>query len=389
MSTWKYMLLAGAAAVLPLAAAAQEAPVAVVVAHDEAAPADAESEAALAGAKAKMQKEMDEAIALVEKIFDTSDLPPVEPARLALAQRTTAALIPDGSLEKMVDNLYGKMFRTILEETGGTSDMMLSIKTGVESDKIAALDAGSKKAVADLFDPYRKEREDQVMKVVRPLLSEALADLEPPMRAGLAKAYARRFSAGQLTELNGFFATPTGGLYAGEAMTLQADPEVMLAMIKAVPPLVNKFIDRAPKIAGDMKELPKEKALADLSDAELAKLAKLMKVDVQTLKDNRDMWSETATEAEAADTTASDDWSSTDATDTAVDAAADAAVAADAAAAAADAAVDDPAYDRNNWSEADRQRVEQLEAAANTASSAAFDAQDEAVANARKKIPSP
>jgi hypothetical protein len=66
-----------------------------------------------------------------------------------------------------------------------------------------------------------------------------------------------------------------------------------------------------------------------------------------------------------------------------------AADAADAAAAAADAAVDDPAYDRSNWSEADRQRVEQLEAAANTASSAAFDAQDEAVANARKKMPSP
>jgi hypothetical protein len=274
------------------------------------------------------------------------------------------------------------MFRTILEETGGTSDMMLSIKTGVESDKIAALDAGSKKAVADLFDPHRKEREDQVMKVIRPLISEALADLEPPMRAGLAKAYARRFSADQLTELNGFFATPTGGLYAGEAMTLQADPEVMLAMIRAVPPLVNKFIDRAPKIAGDMKELPKEKALADLSDAELGKLATLMKVDVQTLKDNRDMWSETATEAEAADTTASDDWSSTDATDVAAEAA-------DAAAAAADAAIDDPAYDRSNWSEADRQRVEQLEAAANTASSAAFDAQDEAVANARKKMPSP
>jgi len=336
-----------------------------------------------------MQKEMDAAIALVEKMFDTSDLPPIEPARLTLAERTTAALIPDGSLEKMMDNLYGKMLRTILEETGGNSDLSLSIKTGVESDRIAALDADTKNAVADLFDPHRKEREDQVMKVIRPLISEALADLEPPMRAGLAKAYARKFSAGQLTELNAFFATPTGQSYAGESLALQADPEVMLAMMKAVPPLVTKFIDRAPTIEGQLKELPKEKGLADLSDTEMNKLAKLMKVDVQTLKDNRDMWSGDGEPAEAMIGEPGDEatWDSADAAADGAEAAV-AADAAEAAAAAADAAIDDPAYDRGNWSEADRQRVEQLEEAASNASSAAFDAQEEAVANARKKTPS-
>lgn len=389
MSTWKSILLAGTIAVAPIPVAAQEAPAAEAVAQDAATPADAETEAALANAKAKMQKEMDAAIALVEKMFDTSDLPPIEPARLTLAERTTAALIPDGSLEKMMDNLYGKMLRTILEETGGNSDLSLSIKTGVESDRIAALDADTKNAVADLFDPHRKEREDQVMKVIRPLISEALADLEPPMRAGLAKAYARKFSAGQLTELNAFFATPTGQSYAGESLALQADPEVMLAMMKAVPPLVTKFIDRAPTIEGQLKELPKEKGLADLSDTEMNKLAKLMKVDVQTLKDNRDMWSGDGEPADAMIGEPGDEatWDSADAAADGAEAAV-AADAADAAAAAADAAIDDPAYDRGNWSEADRQRVEQLEEAASNASSAAFDAQEEAVANARKKTPS-
>src|SRR3546814_12332336 len=91
-----------------------------------------------------MQKEMDEAIALIEQMFDTSDLPPIEPARLALAQRTTAALIPTGSLERMMANLYGKMFKTLMGQVDGASDLMLSIKTGVESDKVAAPDAASK-----------------------------------------------------------------------------------------------------------------------------------------------------------------------------------------------------------------------------------------------------
>src|SRR3546814_7064587 len=101
---FKAILLAGAmyVAPFPAIAAAQEAPDAEVVADQAAAEDAAVSDAALANAKAKMQKEMDEAIALIEQMFDTSDLPPIEPARLALAQRTTAALIPTGSLERMM-----------------------------------------------------------------------------------------------------------------------------------------------------------------------------------------------------------------------------------------------------------------------------------------------
>src|SRR3546814_8008752 len=94
------------------------------------------------------------------------------------------------------------------------------------------------------------------------------------MRDGMAMAYALKFSADQWGELNAFFATPTGRIYAGEWMAAQADPEVMLAVDKAVPPMVLKFIDRAPKIAAQVEELPREKSLADLSDAEMKTLAK-------------------------------------------------------------------------------------------------------------------
>lgn len=389
MPKFKTMLLAGTIALLPLAApthaAPEEAPAAEVVVDASQDSANADSEAYAADAKAKMEREMDAAIAMVEKMFDTSDLPPVEPARLTLAQTTMGALIPAGSLERMMDNLYGKMFKTIMGEMGGESDLMISIKTGVESEKIAALDDATKGKIADVFDPNRQEREDQINKVIKPLISEVLTDMEPPMRAGMAKAYARKFSATQLTELNAFLATPTGTAYGNDWMALQADPEVMLAVIKAVPPLISKFIDRAPQIEKDMKELPKEKQLADLSDAELSKLAKLMKVDVKTLKEQRDMWKTDtmeATDAVTADDYAVDAAADVAADDYAVDAASDAA---DAAAAAADAAIEDPAYDRSNWSAADLKRVEELETAYENASVAVQQAADEAVENARKK----
>ena len=386
MSKFKTMLLAGTFALAPLAANAQEAPVAEVVVADDQS--DVSSETYAADAKAKMQKEMDAAIALVEKMFDTSSLPPIEPARLTLAQQSMGALIPTGSLEKMIDNLYGKMFKTIMAELGGQSDLMLSIKTGVESDKIATLDEATKTKIADIFDPHRKEREDQITRVIKPLISEALTDLERPMRDGMAKAYARKFSAAQLNDLNAFLATPTGSLYASEWMALQADPEVMVAVMKALPPMVTKFMDRGPQIEKDMKELPKEKQLSDFSDKELASLAKMMKVDVSVLKEQRDMWKTDTVEAtEAADAVATDDY--------AVDDAASGAsygdpgnAAVEAAEAAADAmAAVDPAYDRSNWSAADLKRVEDLETAYENASVAAQQAADEAVANARKKLP--
>ncbi len=390
MSKFKMLLLAGAAALAPATtlAAPTEAPLAEVVAPADDAPTEYSSEAAMADAKAKMQKEIDQVIALIEKIYGTDKLPPVAPAQLALAQQTTGALVPPGSLEKMLDNLYGKLFKGILGEMGGMSDLMLSIKTGVESEKIALLDEPSKTAIADLLDPYRQQREDQVMKVIKPLISEALRDLEAPMRNGMAQAYARKFTAPQLNDMNSFFATPAGQAYTSEWMALQADPQVMLAMIKAVPPMVSKFMDRAPTIEKDMKELPKEKQLSDLSEAELSKLAKLMKVDVKVLKEQRDMWAGEgmeATEAAAVDAAAS----AVDYDDSA-DAAAEAAeAAAEAAEAAADAAAEpiDPAYDRSNWSDADRQRVENLEAAYENASIAAAEAAEEAAANARKKLP--
>ena len=390
MPTFKSILLAGAAALLPLGAPAhaapEEAPVAeVVVAAPETegeTASDFDSEAYAEQQKAKMQKEMDEAVALIEKMFDTSSLPPIEPARLTLAQQTMGALIPAGSLEKMIDNLYGKMFKAIMGEFGGQSDLLLSIKTGVESDQIAKLDEATKGKVADMFDPHRKEREDQITKVIKPLISEVLGDMEPPMREGLAKAYARKFTAAQLTDLNGFLATPTGTLYANEWMALQADPEVMVAVIRAVPPMVTKFIDRAPQIEKDMKDLPKEKQLSDFDDKELAKLAKLMKVDVKVLKEQRDMWNSDSVEAsDAVAVEAADDY--------AVDAAADAATAAADAADYATDAVADPAYDRSNWSAADLKRVEDLETAYENASLAAQQAAEEAAANAskRSKIP--
>lgn len=369
MTKMKLLLLAGAAALIapPGFAAQKEAPQAEILANDE--PAELSSEQMAAQAKAKMQKDIDVAIALIEKIYGVDQLPAIPPAQLALAKQTTGALVPAGSLEKMMDNLYGKLFRGFLGEFGGVSDLMLSYKTGVESDKIAALDQPTREKIADIFDPNRKAREEQVMANIKPIISEVLRDLETPMRDGMAAAFARKFSADQLTQMNAFFATPAGSAYASEWMALQADPEVMLAIIRSVPPMIDKWVDRAPELEGKFKDLPKEKQLTDLSDAELAKLAGLLKVDVQTLKDQRDLY-------KSAEEAGYDD--------AAMGAADAAAEAADAAAMAADDY--GPWYERENWSAEDLAKVEAVEAESSAAFARSMEAQEAAIANARKRL---
>src|SRR3546814_14631564 len=106
-----------------------------------------------------------------------------------------------------------------------------ALVTGVQTCALPI--SASKTVVADLFDPHRQQREDQITRIVKPLISEALVDLEPPMREGMAKAYARKFTADQLGDLNGFFATPTGHAYASERMETQASTDVPLAVPKA------------------------------------------------------------------------------------------------------------------------------------------------------------
>lgn len=367
MTAWKTLLLAGAAVLVapPALAMQKEAPQAEILATDE--PAELSSEQMAAQAKEKMQKEIDEAIALIEKIYGVDQLPAIPPAQLALAKKTTGALVPAGSLEKMMDNLYGKLFRGFLGEFGGVSDLMLSYKTGVESEKIAALDQPTRDKIADIFDPQRKAREEQIMANVKPIMSEVLRDLEVPMRDGMAAAFARKFSADQLTQMNAFFATPAGSAYANEWMALQADPEVMLAIIRSVPPMIDKWVDRAPELEGKFKDLPKEKQLTDLSDAELTKLAGLLQVDVQTLKDQRDLYKSADEAAYAAD-----------------------AAAEGAAAAADDAAMAEgdygPWYERENWSAEDLAKVEAIEAASSEAFAKTMEAQEAAIANARKRL---
>jgi Uncharacterized protein conserved in bacteria (DUF2059) len=258
----------------------------------------------------KAAKEMDDMMSIFTKMFDTSNLPEPEPARLELAKVTASKLLPDGAYAKIMDGMFEQMLTPIMNILPGLTNEQIVTATGASEENVAALTEEKKAAVTQIIDPQNKERGKQIIDVMKPMITEAMAVIEPAMRTGLSRAYARKFTAAQLSTINGFFTTPTGGAFARESFALQADPEVMQATFKALPAIFSSFMRDEAKFKAKFDALPKQRELKDLSEAEMQELAGLLGVQVKALEDHRTI----ATTADPyADETGEEPWYAEDA----------------------------------------------------------------------------
>ncbi len=337
---------------------------------------DTEEAAAAADKDAMAIEQMTKMFA---NIFDSKDATPIDPARLTLAEATTAKIMPDGIYSRIMKDMTDKIFGALFSSGEGLSDFEILLTTGVEIDA-ESFDAAKRRELTAILDPNHGDRARAMQDVMSPMFDKMSAAIEGPMRQGLARAYARKFSVDQLNELNAFLATPTGSFYAAESFALQADPEVMQAVFSALPQMMEGFSDPGKGFEEKVAAIPPARKLSELSDKELGIVAKLLGTSVQELKAYR--------EGDAV-TEISDD--------AAIEAAAEgAAMAAGDAADANDPFANDngtePWWNRDNWDEADRKRVEALEAElseltakSSAADNAAFDAATEVMVKMRER----
>jgi hypothetical protein len=137
-----------------------------------------------------------------------------------------------------------------------------------------------------IFDPVHDQRTAIIMQTTIASMTTIMTDLEPSIREGLAEAYARRFTASQLADMNRFFDTPSGQAYAANAMSIQTDPAVMSRMQAIVPVLMQRLpgiMDQANRATA---KLPPARKFNDLTPAERAKLAGLLGVPEAQLEAN-------------------------------------------------------------------------------------------------------
>lgn len=209
----------------------------------------------------------------------------IEPARLAAARKVVEKVFPLGTYKRMMSGTMQTLMDSMM---GGAMDMPIgpiAAMGGLETDQVKALGDAKLSDIMKIYDPYYRERTQLGMRAMMDAMGSMMSEFEPRMQAGLTRAYARKFTPAQLGELDAFFATPTGSIYAAESMTLYMDPEVMREMQTLVPDLMKHMPDLIKANSEATKHLPPPRKPDALSEAEKDRLAKLLGVKKSELRD--------------------------------------------------------------------------------------------------------
>ena len=210
-------------------------------------------------------------------------LSPEEEARLGAAMQVVTKLFPEGTYAKMMEETMAPMLEGMMGGLGGSPAIALSGLTGLDPFTLSEVDEDKLSAALKLLDPAATERNAALGEAMFNLISEVVIEIEPSYRAGLARAYAVRFTEAELTDLAAYFSTPVGEKYAGESFLIFADPQVMSSMNEVMPAMMQ----RMPEMMGMMSEatadFPQGRRVSQLDADERAQLAELLGVSIDQL----------------------------------------------------------------------------------------------------------
>ena len=235
---------------------------------------------------AETEGAMDEAavLAMMSGLFQAEPLTAEQEARLPAATAIVATMMPEG--------FYGEIMRDMMEKTMrpmmamfSEPDFILASRLTLDEAALAELSDAEKQELLTMLDPAWDQRADTMVNAIVANMGGAFAAVEPPVRAGLAKAYAVRFDEAQLADISTFFATPTGGEFARQSMALFADPQVMGATMEAMPEMIGSFTEMETAMEAALESRPAERDYADLSLAQRARMADLLGVEPDALGD--------------------------------------------------------------------------------------------------------
>jgi hypothetical protein len=180
---------------------------------------------------------------------------PIDPARLAIAQKTVGKLIPAGTYKRMMKDMMDGMAGGLIQQMMGMDASAIATATGAKE----GADAAKGKTLGELAaekDPNFKERMDITMKVMFTEMGTLMNDMEPVVRDALSKIYARKYSVKELTDMDAFFATSSGAAFAGNFMATFTDKEMIDASFGMMPKVLEAMPDIMKKVEAATAHLP-------------------------------------------------------------------------------------------------------------------------------------
>lgn len=193
-----------------------------------------------APAKAKGAPSADDFVKMM-KMFDKMfpPQPDPDPARLAKARGVAQAMWPDGTYGLLIEHFATTIGNSVL-------DMKPSDFAALDAPKKPDPKAKPKPPEPDIPLREKLRAEDPNFDKRVEVLTAALRDefkrisplIEPPLREGMSRALARRFTEPQLADLSTFYNSPTGQVYARESMKMWLDSDIARATMNSMPALI-------------------------------------------------------------------------------------------------------------------------------------------------------
>lgn len=207
-----------------------------------------------------------------------------DPARLATARAIADRVMPAGTYRTILQGSLNGMISGMMNQMMDVPVRQFAATAGMPAEEAKKLGGATTRQIMSVIDPAFDERSRLSMAAMMDGLGDVLVKIEPDIREGLAEAYATRFSATQLAEIRAFFDTPTGSSFAAQQMTLMNDPALAKRMQALMPTIVQAMPDLIKRVEAATAGLPKPKKAADLTDAERSKLAQLLGIPPEKLK---------------------------------------------------------------------------------------------------------
>lgn len=230
------------------------------------------------------REQVDEIANMIAGMFQTEPLTEEQQTRLPAARQVVGKMMPEGFYGRMMGDMMDQIMRPMMTMFSAPEFVLMS-RLEIAEEDIDTLGEAQQAEIMAMLDPAHDRRADAVVNVLTSRMSGVFTAMEGPMRDGLSRAYAVRFEPAQLADISAFFATPTGTVYAEESMALFADPQVMQAMMQAMPAMMSGLGDLDAAMIEAMAALPAQRGYADLSAAERARLADLLDVRAESLPD--------------------------------------------------------------------------------------------------------
>ncbi len=228
----------------------------------------------------EVASDSDEIFANIFKDAFPANDEPIAPERLELGEQVALKILPPGSYRRIMGDTFNQLLEPMLGSLNHLPMAEIAVFSGVSADQIGINDTVTMAEITAIIDPHFEERQKILVKVMLDMMVDVTDEFEPTIRAGLAKAYARRFTANELAEMNAFFSTETGSKFASESMSIYTSQDVLAASAELVPAMFERMATMSEIVIKETAHLPPIRSRKDLSDAEREKLYDLLDVDI-------------------------------------------------------------------------------------------------------------